>query len=151
MGVSFVEMQGAAHPRSRGENGADHRPGSPTTGSSPLTRGKRIADTCRKGDQGLIPAHAGKTYTQPERKHEDAAHPRSRGENAWKPRGVAVSYGSSPLTRGKLDDDVRHGEKPRLIPAHAGKTLTICSWPASRQAHPRSRGENDRRGALTCG
>ena len=50
--------------------------------------------------------------------------------------------GSSPLTRGKLDDNVRHGEKSRLIPAHAGKTSTPLSTPLSTPAHPRSRGEN---------
>ena len=55
--------------------------------------------------------------------------------------------GSSPLTRGK--HDVLHstclGE--RLIPAHAGKTPSGAVICAASWAHPRSRGENDGRGA----
>ena len=70
-----------AHPRSRGENSPKRRNSSPPRGSSPLTRGKRIAETCRKGDQGLIPAHAGKTQCGVRGPRNLRAHPRSRGEN----------------------------------------------------------------------
>ena len=53
--------QAGAHPRSRGENsGTASRPRS-TTGSSPLTRGKRYDQWNRWDLRGLIPAHAGKT------------------------------------------------------------------------------------------
>ena len=50
--------------------------------------------------------------------------------------------GSSPLTRGK--HTLSHGlpRIPRLIPAHAGKTLRLRSGPVTWPAHPRSRGEN---------
>ena len=50
-----------AHPRSRGENGEAHRWASSSSGSSPLTRGKLLRGGRRKGQHGLIPAHAGKT------------------------------------------------------------------------------------------
>ena len=50
--------------------------------------------------------------------------------------------GSSPLTRGKLHDPADLVGNVRLIPAHAGKTQTWGPGPASRPAHPRSRGEN---------
>ena len=70
-------------------------------GSSPLTRGKRAVLPVRRGGEGLIPAHAGKTDVYRCADHGCGAHPRSRGENET--RGVAwhPSEGSSPLTRGK--------------------------------------------------
>ena len=50
--------------------------------------------------------------------------------------------GSSPLTRGKLEETGADLAQAGLIPAHAGKTRawSWCQW--SPAAHPRSRGEN---------
>ena len=50
--------------------------------------------------------------------------------------------GSSPLTRGKRGAPAHHVGGPRLIPAHAGKTVPCPRSDAGRRAHPRSRGEN---------
>ena len=50
--------------------------------------------------------------------------------------------GSSPLTRGKLCLEVGNLGHTRLIPAHAGKTVTASSRALALAAHPRSRGEN---------
>ena len=50
-----------AHPRSRGENRRSKSTGSPLTGSSPLTRGKRPREGGHERAARLIPAHAGKT------------------------------------------------------------------------------------------
>ena len=50
--------------------------------------------------------------------------------------------GSSPLTRGKRTIAGNGAADPRLIPAHAGKTVSPTSMFASAWAHPRSRGEN---------
>ena len=50
-----------AHPRSRGENHSTLRLTSPSLGSSPLTRGKRVYAVRGSLGEGLIPAHAGKT------------------------------------------------------------------------------------------
>ena len=71
---------------------------------------------------GLIPAHAGKTILLTERKVSAWAHPRSRGENLPFPDYECLKYGSSPLTRGKLQPSALLGCCQRLIPAHAGKT-----------------------------
>ncbi|EFF79638.1 hypothetical protein HMPREF0970_01431 [Schaalia odontolytica F0309] len=71
----------------------------------------------------LIPAHAGKTEPRSPERRGKPAHPRSRGENQ---RGLDASLragGSSPLTRGKRDGRAAHFCDPRLIPAHAGKTI----------------------------
>ena len=55
----------------------------------------------------------------------------------------ALADGSSPLTRGKLDDVQRRPVGARLIPAHAGKTNCSGQQSAVLRAHPRSRGENE--------
>ena len=70
------------------------------------------------------------------------AHPRSRGENQDNAFHPVREYGSSPLTRGKLQRLLVGRVCVGLIPAHAGKTglgwvLSLCAG-----AHPRSRGEN---------
>ena len=69
-------------------------------------------------------------------------HPRSRGENYVRREPMQPHQGSSPLTRGKLPGGWPGERSPGIIPAPAGKTSSARSWPASRPAHPRSRGEN---------
>ena len=51
-----------AHPRSRGENCARASAAFHATGSSPLTRGKLPSRRSIASQDGLIPAHAGKTH-----------------------------------------------------------------------------------------
>ena len=113
-----------AHPRSRGENAWAARRIAPLSGSSPLTRGKRVVGPPWCGLAGLIPAHAGKTPAKLASAIEGGAHPRSRGENVKVSVCFVSSSGSSPLTRGK--PRMRHRATPDrgLIPAHAGKTTT---------------------------
>ena len=53
-----------------------------------------------------------------------------------------ITDGSSPLTRGKRSESQRSQTQRRLIPAHAGKTVSQAWGSAARSAHPRSRGEN---------
>ena len=55
---------------------------------------------------------------------------------------MARLMGSSPLTRGKRASNRRKRREIRLIPAHAGKTLSMDQRPGTWWAHPRSRGEN---------
>ena len=111
-----------AHPRSRGEN--PHRPAQVAhiTGSSPLTRGKHKLKTAFQVGQGLIPAHAGKTLVVTDVPEMGWAHPRSRGENISSSEKSSPVLGSSPLTRGKRAGQPPTQARPRLIPAHAGKT-----------------------------
>ena len=90
-----------AHPRSRGENLRLLRACRGVLGSSPLTRGKLIADGQSVFVHGLIPAHAGKTTGWRSRRCGCRAHPRSRGENEALAASDATDKGSSPLTRGK--------------------------------------------------
>ena len=92
--------------------------------------------------QRLIPAHAGKTECPCRKMAQDAAHPRSRGENPSSLRTESFKPGSSPLTRGKPTRWPWATSLPGLIPAHAGKTQPSGSAPCLPTAHPRSRGEN---------
>ena len=114
----------------------------PASGSSPLTRGKHLADEGFAGIERLIPAHAGKTSRATSITNTAAAHPRSRGENIRAGALSARQAGSSPLTRGKHDLVRIHRQQGRLIPAHAGKTRRSDHGRCNRAAHPRSRGEN---------
>ena len=134
-----------AHPRSRGENVVSLGRGGESPGSSPLTRGKHGVVVHLSGNDGLIPAHAGKTRRRQTDEEEAEAHPRSRGENNGGAPFTWAASGSSPLTRGKHRVLVYLGSGDGLIPAHAGKTSRLPWIRASRRAHPRSRGENVRR------
>ena len=120
--VSRMYPSSTAHPRSRGENSASLYSEPPALGSSPLTRGKLAGVVRIRHDDGLIPAHAGKTHTRRRSTACRWAHPRSRGENDLTLASLEYAEGSSPLTRGK---------RPRR-----GR-LRVATW-----AHPRSRGEN---------
>ena len=138
----FIDTPGSAHPRSRGENIREDLSAQHDVGSSPLTRGKRTDRKILSVLSGLIPAHAGKTPGGADRPTLWAAHPRSRGENAARGDKIAGSFGSSPLTRGKRIAKTAQRRLGRLIPAHAGKTLTQNRLSLMTPAHPRSRGEN---------
>ena len=111
-----------AHPRSRGENNAPLEMAIFQRGSSPLTRGKPRACHAVLAPSGLIPAHAGKTYSSMVLWKLLRAHPRSRGENDLVAGEALLEPGSSPLTRGKHDTRVSRVLLDGLIPAHAGKT-----------------------------
>ena len=139
-----------AHPRSRGENSPARTSSSLSWGSSPLTRGKRCAQTAIRRPSGLIPAHAGKTEGLPGPRGLPRAHPRSRGENRTRRLMTRPSRGSSPLTRGKRGAASAGGVHRGLIPAHAGKTGGRMSRLVPSGAHPRSRGENGERIHVHC-
>ena len=131
-----------AHPRSRGENTGDIEDAVREAGSSPLTRGKPTNLRWQVPQMGLIPAHAGKTMEERAAHVKQQAHPRSRGENPALPSREEPGAGSSPLTRGKHECDVRYLVRSGLIPAHAGKTGVERGPSHQKKAHPRSRGEN---------
>ena len=144
--VIQVEL-GEAHPRSRGENVKASKTTGEIVGSSPLTRGKRWTSARTGRLPGLIPAHAGKTGSTHRKSPPARAHPRSRGENERRPFARSLPAGSSPLTRGKPSLRLFFGVLPGLIPAHAGKTPSTPGTCSPTAAHPRSRGENNRRTA----
>ena len=99
---AYVWGMRAAHPRSRGENTVHGCDLLLAVGSSPLTRGKPTYGSGSIQPVGLIPAHAGKTWSTGGMSSRTAAHPRSRGENHAACPARDAWCGSSPLTRGKL-------------------------------------------------
>ena len=137
-----IEIEARAHPRSRGENGKAEAVAKDAGGSSPLTRGKLHRELSAQVDDGLIPAHAGKTGCRFESCRRHTAHPRSRGENQDENIVNLSKQGSSPLTRGKRLAPVQYELITGLIPAHAGKTREHPVNQGALEAHPRSRGEN---------
>ena len=114
-----------AHPRSRGENQLRNSLKSSCEGSSPLTRGKLGQRIDVAVNRGLIPAHAGKTSCPVTLPGVGAAHPRSRGENRPPSFHSFSLEGSSPLTRGKRRSRRGRCGSRGLIPAHAGKTMSL--------------------------
>ena len=131
-----------AHPRSCGENSIMPWGMGVFRGSSPLMRGKLFGGLVRRGLNGLIPAHAGKTCGYTLTPRLVPAHPRSRGENGIVAGDSLRKVGSSPLTRGKPPFRLSMRASAGLIPAHAGKTRPGRATPSNHRAHPRSRGEN---------
>ena len=95
-----------AHPRSRGENCCGAHPAVWAAGSSPLTRGKHDGPHRSIRRIRLIPAHAGKTAPFGPVPSGTTAHPRSRGENLWMFMFKLLVCGSSPLTRGKREEEL---------------------------------------------
>ena len=55
---------------------------------------------------------------------------------------LLLKTGSSPQVRGKLEKYLAKELAERLIPAGAGKTQTVESYPTGKPAHPRRCGEN---------
>ena len=112
------------------------------SGSSPLARGTRAGQFCQRIRHGLIPARAGNTLTDPNRKEPRWAHPRSRGEHVILNDASTVGAGSSPLARGTQADSLGIGHLYGLIPARAGNTWRSLALRRLQGAHPRSRGEH---------
>ena len=118
-------------------------------GSSPLTRGKLRTQDRRTDHIRLIPAHAGKTVIATFVRCMTGAHPHSRREYVADDPMWCLVMGSSPLTRGKLIHHRHDGLRARLTPAHAGKTSRSRDPSRPGWAHPRSRGENFERAAIS--
>ena len=131
-----------AHPRSRGEHKMGVSLSDLKAGSSPLTRGAPANLGSDDLLLGLIPAHAGSTWGPRRGGLHRRAHPRSRGEHRSRRAIAGASEGSSPLTRGARNQRQALRLSQRLIPAHAGSTVTKPTPQTATTAHPRSRGEH---------
>ncbi len=139
-----------AHPRAGGENELMVSKARSLWGSSPRGRGKREMLAEVPGELRLIPARAGKTKKISCHIMKSEAHPRAGGENLASEYATASFVGSSPRGRGKLQVPRARPSRPRLIPARAGKTLSLLGGVVSRAAHPRAGGENSTSAPHTC-
>ena len=105
-------------------------------------RGKQDYETFVDNVLGLIPAHAGKTFSAPLSSFQTWAHPRACGENQVRCEHFINILGSSPRMRGKLTPWLMKSHSEGLIPAHAGKTPADAAATLNAAAHPRACGEN---------
>ena len=144
-GRASCRCPGSVHPRSRGEHTYSWAASAMVGGSSPLTRGTRLATHRRRLDGRFIPAHAGNTVTRYLLQIEPTVHPRSRGEQLSEGGHAAFTLGSSPLTRGTQRESARKAALRRFIPAHAGNTPQQVGHWSIPSVHPRSRGEHPSR------
>ena len=134
------------HPRIRGEHSEGRAARERGHGSSPHTRG--APDPAGRPDPPwrIIPAYAGSTslFSSPSPAITD--HPRIRGEHDVGGGRSRRVEGSSPHTRGALDDFVGLVSELGIIPAYAGSTHRLgCAGDFGRD-HPRIRGEHIKSG-----
>ena len=111
-------------------------------GSSPHTRGAQDCGHLRQHVRGIIPAYAGSTWPPCGIRAACRDHPRIRGEHLKLGRGVVVSGGSSPHTRGAHRPMRTERPGSGIIPAYAGSTARLSSSAAAPADHPRIRGEH---------
>ena len=129
------------HPRIRGERYAHTTSGAPAAGSSPHTRGTQLPYLLDLVGRRFIPAYAGNADPHWRGRRYPAVHPRIRGERT-RARVSRSSYsGSSPHTRGTLQDGFKGTELKRFIPAYAGNAWGSGWMLAETSVHPRIRGE----------
>ena len=98
----------------------------------------------------IIPAHAGQTPQSMLRPATQPDHPRACGANQQRAGEAQLACGSSPRMRGK-----RHPPSPcnpvmRIIPAHAGQTVSNSSRTSARSDHPRACGANPALSVMTA-
>ena len=105
-------------------------------------RGKRLRGNFYPSTPRIIPAHAGQTVCGSLRAVECTDHPRACGANHRLPRRHPYSFGSSPRMRGKPQTSYRNNHPIRIIPAHAGQTITSESLLYRSSDHPRACGAN---------
>ena len=140
----------ADHPRACGANAPVHVAARDPAGSSPRMRGKPVRSRRLRARRRIIPAHAGQTNSVPAKRSSHADHPRACGANVMVPSACMLMVGSSPRMRGK-----RHPPSPcnpvmRIIPAHAGQTVSNSSRTSARSDHPRACGANPALSVMTA-
>ena len=112
------------HPRACGELLYNRLLRSNSDGSSPRMRGTRIAHEIFRRDPRIIPAHAGNSLAKTSNPNPLTDHPRACGELDRKHVGRRLEAGSSPRMRGTHPSDLADLVPSRIIPAHAGNSVT---------------------------
>ena len=130
------------HPRIRGEHHSGNQPRSRSSGSSPHTRGTHPVLGAPGAGNRFIPAYAGNTRKPGAASGHAPVHPRIRGEHFIGCMPLLTSNGSSPHTRGTLDEEGAALDARRFIPAYAGNTWWLPPSLRDCAVHPRIRGEH---------
>ncbi len=134
----------SAHPRACGEHSSSPPAIRAPIGSSPRMRGTQQPGPREQHLHRLIPAHAGNTAAPSTPAEARWAHPRACGEHGVVVIAATAAAGSSPRMRGTPPAPARAGPPARLIPAHAGNTVSAHVRSRFPAAHPRACGEHDR-------
>ena len=137
----FRSIEGAVHPRIRGERSSNNNNFFNGDGSSPHTRGTRGAAGEEPGQPRFIPAYAGNAAGRESRACPRTVHPRIRGERMFSMSISCTTSGSSPHTRGTRVARAGTLGGTRFIPAYAGNAGLSSLRPAFPPVHPRIRGE----------
>ena len=112
-----------------------------TQGSPPRWRGKVRAGVRPTAAAGITPALAGKRVGVAVSFQRFKDHPRVGGEKPAVPACCLKFPGSPPRWRGKVVVGIRLVRTPRITPALAGKSGSLCPQDRSRGDHPRVGGE----------
>ena len=129
------------HPRIRGEHLPRDFQGARRGGSSPHTRGAPTGLGSALTLGGIIPAYAGSTSPPSVCCPAFGDHPRIRGEHPPLPDPVPDTVGSSPHTRGALEERQLGYRRRRIIPAYAGSTRGLsAAMPTHLGSSPHTRG-----------
>ena len=128
------------HPRACGAHMRSRWMASRSRGSSPRMRGSQIRRVQDEHRLGIIPAHAGLTYHTfwPQNLQRD--HPRACGAHGIILYRSLAGQGSSPRMRGSHRPEYPADLPDRIIPAHAGLTLSAPACSAGMRDHPRACG-----------
>ena len=130
-------------PRARGGHPGTSTTWSPTSASSPRTRGSSAAPHPPQGADRVVPAHAGVIRAAPTSTPCTACRPRARGGHPWWCYHRQGRHLSSPRTRGSCRCAGRCGPTGPVVPAHAGvipvpsgSASTVGGRPRARGGHP---------------
>ena len=130
------------HPRACGEHYKHRGSVTPNPGSSPRMRGTPVHAVIFCGGWGIIPAHAGNTWSTVAQTVKQWDHPRACGEHRVACSVTVVSWGSSPRMRGTQAMTLPAVSGAGIIPAHAGNTPARHQSKGGKRDHPRACGEH---------
>ena len=112
------------------------------TGSPPHGRGPPGRERHDRPPDGLTPAWAGTTSTQPAAPARRRAHPRMGGDHESEARPAPAVRGSPPHGRGPPEARPSADSGGGLTPAWAGTTSSSASAATTPWAHPRMGGDH---------
>ena len=119
--ITWAEVKD--HPRTRGEKNSCMVSSWSIVGSPPHTRGKEAKFLSTAFNNGITPAHAGKSEVREGGAARGEDHPRTRGEKHGYTARCQFHLGSPPHTRGKVLSKSFTPLLYGITPAHAGKSI----------------------------
>ena len=137
----LCSQKSSDHPRACGELLMLDRATLSPIGSSPRMRGTLPSMEVVLTMKRIIPAHAGNSLQPQPLRSRTADHPRACGELAALVPPSLITSGSSPRMRGTHAPAEAGHPGIRIIPAHAGNSVTRALAQGDRSDHPRACGE----------